>query len=42
MPQYRYSPFTTALDNVTGADLLRLKEVAEGWFVEYKSLAFDA
>lgn len=31
-----YSPFETSLDSLAAADLERLRDVAEGWFIEYK------
>lgn len=36
MPESRYSPFDKDLSQVTIADLERLREVPEGWYVEYK------
>ncbi len=33
----RYTPFDTDLHKVTEAHLASLREVAEGWYVEYKS-----
>ncbi len=32
-----FNPFSRPLNKVRGTDLVRLLEVAEGWFVEYKS-----
>jgi hypothetical protein len=32
----RYSPFSKTIEAITGEDLIVLKEVAEGWFVDYK------
>lgn len=36
MPQFSFYPFTKDVENVVGQDLVVLKEVAEGWFVDYK------
>ena len=33
----RFTPFENGFDNVTAADLANLTDVAEGWYVEYKS-----
>ena len=33
----RYTPFDVALQEIDEAHLAKLREVAEGWFVEYKS-----
>ncbi len=35
----RYSPFSKPLDALDGDDLVVLREVEEGWFIEYKSQA---
>ena len=32
-----YSPFDNSFKNLTCADLLKLKQTHEGWYVEYKS-----
>lgn len=37
MLPYRYSPFTKPLHDLTGDDLAVLRDVSEGWFVDYKS-----
>lgn len=37
--RFRFSPFDVPLANVGPAELERLREVAEGWYVEYKSEA---
>jgi predicted HTH transcriptional regulator len=37
MLAYRYSPFTKPLHDLTGDDLAILRDVSEGWFVDYKS-----
>lgn len=33
----KFSPFSKSLDAVVGDDLIILREVDEGWFVDYKS-----
>lgn len=33
----RYSPFDKAISDLVGGDLGKLRNVAEGWYVEYKS-----
>ena len=33
----RYTPFDVALNDVRGSHLAELRDVAEGWYVEYKS-----
>ena len=35
--QMRYSPFVKSLNDFAPPDLANLREVAEGWYVEYKS-----
>ncbi len=42
MQPYRFNPFNKDISTVTGLDLLRLKEVTEGWFVDYKSRPLTA
>jgi hypothetical protein len=37
MLAYRYSPFPKLLHDLTGDDLAVLRDVSEGWFVDYKS-----
>ena len=36
-----FNPFSKDIELVTATDLLVLKDVAEGWYIEYKSEAFD-
>ena len=38
----RYSPFQAPLDQLTAINLENLKDVSEGWYVEYKREANDA
>ncbi len=38
MLNYSYNPFKNALEEIDGSDLLLLRDVAEGWYVDYKSL----
>lgn len=33
----RYTPFDKNLEDISGSDLADLRDVAEGWYVEYKS-----
>jgi Putative DNA-binding domain len=42
MLNYRYSPFTRPLQELTGDDLAVLRDVSEGWFVDYKSQALSS
>lgn len=35
--KFRYNPFDVALSDLTADSLAALREVAEGWYVEYKS-----
>lgn len=37
MYSYPFNPLRKPLDNVAAEDLVRLREVAEGWYVDYKS-----
>lgn len=37
-----FSPFDTAMETLSAPDLERLREVAEGWYVEYKSRLSNA
>jgi hypothetical protein len=37
-----YSPFEKPLDQLVGEDLSVLRDVSEGWYVEYKSVLIDA
>jgi hypothetical protein len=37
MQNYRYSPFSKPLQDIGGSDLAVLRDVSEGWFVDYKS-----
>jgi len=36
MYRYNFEPFNCSLENVRGSDLLKLKDVAEGWYIDYK------
>lgn len=36
MLRYSYYPFKNSLEKVDGSDLILLKEVAEGWYIDYK------
>ena len=35
--QLRYTPFNKEFEEFSGSDLVGLREVREGWYVEYKS-----
>lgn len=41
MYQYPYVPFQKMLEEVTGDDLIALKHVSEGWYVDYKRDPLD-
>jgi hypothetical protein len=36
MLSYSYYPFKNVLEKIDGSDLLMLKEVSEGWYIDYK------
>jgi predicted HTH transcriptional regulator len=36
-----FNPFVKKLEQLESSDLAILKEVAEGWYVEYKSILLD-
>jgi hypothetical protein len=36
MLSYSYYPFKNVLENIDGSDLLLLRDVAEGWYIDYK------
>ncbi len=37
MPRLDYNPFNKSIDNLEASDLAVLRDVAEGWYIEYKS-----
>lgn len=37
MHKYNYYPFDKNLESIDGDDLLRLKNISESWFIDYKS-----
>lgn len=37
MLNYSYYPFSSGLDELTANDIAKLKAIAEGWYVDYKS-----
>jgi predicted HTH transcriptional regulator len=36
MTYYNFNPFNKNIDEITGEDLIVLKDISEGWYVDYK------
>ncbi len=39
--RYGYTPFTKSLEEISGDDLVCLRDIYEGWFIDYKSQAIS-